>query len=167
MSKLVISLVLVSLCATATLQQDVDAYPGAVGLFPWYAFFQRDHGTWRSDACGGTIIAPNWIVTTSSCGSPDNVTTYRVLLGAVQWQDEENAEQIIETTLFYRHPLFHDQSGNRTNNIGLMELPTEIQFSPRVQAINLPWSYTDDSDFFAGQDLCIVAVLNQINANGM
>lgn len=164
MTKLLISLLLITLCVSVTLQQDVDAYPGAVGLFPWFAFYQREHGTWRSDACGGTIIAKNWIITTANCGSPANNTIYRILLGAVEWEDEENAEQIIETTLFYRHPLFHDHAGNRTNNVGLMELPTDIQFSPRIQAINLPWDYRDIS--FAGQDLFIVAALNQINENG-
>lgn len=170
MSKLVvISLLLVSLC-NLTLQQGEIAYPGALEQFPWFVLFHRvslpqlPQLALFLDACGGTIIAPTWIISTANCGSPSppNTTNYRILIGAVEWEDEVNAEQIIETTLFYRHPLFHDHSGNRTNNLGLMQLGTEIQFSARVQAINLPWNLIGDT--FAGQELFIVTVLNQ---NGM
>lgn len=166
MTKLVISLLLVALCATSTLQQnpDIDGHPGAAGVFPWFVFYQRVHGTWFSDACGGTILSSTWIITTANCGSPANNTIYRILFGAAQWEDESNAAQIIETTLFHRHPQFNDHAGNRTFNVGLMELPIEIEFSPIVRAINLPWDYTDLS--FAGETFFIVTAKNQVDENG-
>lgn len=166
MTKLVISLLLVTLCATITLQQDpdLDGIPGTVGLHPWFVFIRQRN--WFAESCGGTIIAPTWIITSANCRNSWNLTVYEVYLGAVNWRLSSTPEQIIQTTLFHSHPEFNDSPGNRSNSIGLLELPTEIQYSERVQPINLPWAYTDNT--FAGQDLYIVTVLFQyIGLNGM
>lgn len=162
--KLVITLLIVTLCASNTLQQntDTDGFQAPVGSFPWSAFIQQRN--WFQESCGGSVIAPNWVLTAASCKNANNNTVYRVFLGAVSWQYESLSEQILESNLFHLHPQFDGNSENRTNDIGLVELSTEIQFSPRVHAINLPWEYTDNS--FAGQVLYIVAAVNLISGTG-
>lgn len=165
MSKLVISLLLVTLCATITLQQntDTDGLPGTVGLFPWFVYIQQRN--WFAESCGGTIIAPTWVVSSADCRNDWDLTVYRVFIGAVNWQFDSASSQIIETNQFYNHPLYVDSEGNRTNNIALLELPTEIQFSLNVQPISLPWEYTSDS--FEGLGLWIVAAIEHFNDDGM
>lgn len=166
MAKIVITILLTIFCAAITHQQaaDITGYPATIGLFPWYVFYQRVHSTGFSDACGGTLISPIWVMTAANCKSPDETTVYRVLLGAVNWEIEEDVELVIDTTIFIQHPMFIDLPGSRTANLGLMELPVPVIFNPRINAINLPWEFTDNS--FTGQELFYTAVLNQINADG-
>lgn len=163
----IITLLLAVFCATLTNQQGVDitGYPANIGLFPWYVFYQRVHSTGFSDACGGTLISSTWVMTAANCGSPDNTTIYRVLLGAVNWQIEENVELVIDTTVFIQHPRFDDFPGFRTANLGLMQLPTPVTFNPRINAINLPWEFIGTT--FTGQELFYTAVLNQVTEDGI
>lgn len=165
MAKLIISLLLVTLCATITLQQntDTDGLPGTVGLFPWYVYIQQRN--WFAESCGGTIIAPTWIVSSADCRNDWNLTVYLVHIGEANWQWTSAPSQIIETTQFYNHPLYVNSEGNRTNNIALLELPTEILYSVNVQPIALPWEYSSDS--FEGLGLWIVTVIEHFNDNGM
>lgn len=166
MAKIIITLLLVIVCAAITHQQalDISGHPATIGLFPWYVFYQRVHPTGFSDGCGGTLISSTWVMTAANCGSPDNTTVYRVLLGAVNWQIEENVELVIDTTVFYQHPNFNDVAGAREANLGLIELPEQVIFNPRIRAINLPWEFTDRT--FTGQELFYTAALNQVNENG-
>lgn len=167
MVKILITLFLVVLCAAISHQQtDISGYPATIGLFPWYVFYQRVHPTgWFSDACGGSLISSTWIMTAANCGSPDNTTIYRVLLGAVHWEIEDNVELVIDTTIFIRHPNFIDVAGSRTANLGLIQLPIEVIFNPRINSINLPFEFYDST--FIGQELFFTAVLNQVNENGI
>lgn len=166
MAKIATALLLI-FCFAVTHQQvpDISGYPATIGLFPWYVFYQRVHSTGFSDACGGTLISSTWIMTAANCKSSDNTAVYRVFFGAVDWEDEENVELVIDTTIFIQHHNFKDFPGSRTANLGLMQLPVPVVFNPRINAINLPWEFVDKT--FTGQELFYTAVLNQVNEDGI
>lgn len=98
--------------------------------------------------CGGSLINENTVVTAAHC--LHNKKRAVVVLGAhdLMASNETGVErQIVNTTSFRIHPNFSLAYANL--DIALVLLPTPVNFSDSIQAVNLPSGYQVD-ELFAG-----------------
>lgn len=89
-------------------------------------------------------------MTEAFCGM--NPTSWHIYYGETNFTHSSDSEAIISTN-FVSHPLFNYPVAWFENNIGLIELPTNIEFSSDVRAITLPWESKNEQDinaFFVG-----------------
>merc|ERR1712168_1476569 len=80
-------------CGVTTVKQSrvVNGEKAQEGAWPWIASLQRGTGHF----CGGTLIAPNWILTASHCVSGIRSTYgYRVVMGAHNRANRESSQQV-------------------------------------------------------------------------
>lgn len=89
-------------------------------------------------------------MTEAYCGMASN--SYHLYFGHTDFS--EYPDPVI-SNIFISHPLFN-YPGWLEHNIALIQLPGHIQFTPRVQPINLPWKAVDETalhTFFVGTRL--------------
>lgn len=94
--------------------------------------------------CGGTIYNRRWIVTAAHCVESVSPLAFTVVTGAYKLSSggqEYKVEQLVV------HPAW--SSWNLSNDIGLIKLSSDIQFSDKVQALPLSSSYVQTEDAVA------------------
>ncbi|KAM9217773.1 chymotrypsin-C [Leptosomus discolor] len=109
-----------------------DARPHS---WPWQISLQYSSaGTWRH-TCGGTLIAPNWVLTAAHCISSSQ--TYRVVLG-IQLLSEENVEGAVAVDA--EKIIVHEKWNSFLviNDIALIKLAQEVEESETIQPACLP-----------------------------
>ena len=79
------------------------------GSYPWTAALLGSNG---SQFCGGSLIAPKWVVTAAHCSS----SAASVRVGSV---DRQSGGQVIRVIRRINHPQYSTQ-----NDIALLELET-------------------------------------------
>lgn len=116
-----------------------DAY---MGQFPWFSHIE---GYLESNilaiVCSGSIISSNWVMTEAFCGITSN--SFHLYFGNTNFSESLNSSEAIISNRFITHPLFQPSSWLE-NNIGLIQLPVNIEFSTDVRAITLPWNTFDE-----------------------
>jgi len=109
----------------------VNGLDAGHGEFPWqislrfapYSFYQRQH------ICGGTLIAPGWVLCAAHCfGGSKDPSKFRVRIGEWHKNDYDGTEKdfvvsnIIVHSMFNKpHPVEHD--------VALIKLATDVDFS--------------------------------------
>ncbi|XP_064424827.1 transmembrane protease serine 13 isoform X2 [Latimeria chalumnae] len=102
------------------------------GKWPWQTSLQYR----GSHVCGGTIIAPQWVVTASHCFPKDYAaypSKWRVYAGLIDLQLASNPGSVSKIIL-------HEKYESRTNDydIALIKLSSPLSFSSKVQPACLP-----------------------------
>ncbi|XP_034232033.1 brachyurin-like isoform X2 [Thrips palmi] len=109
----------------------IDGGDAAPFQFPWQAALLAEHRFF----CGGSIIAPTWILTAGHCVDP--LTEFHVVVGALTMpKGHEASRQRFKTNRRFLHPRYDVKFLD--NDIGMLQLPTSIEFNIFVQAVALP-----------------------------
>ncbi|XP_058674653.1 chymotrypsin-C-like [Ammospiza caudacuta] len=103
--------------------------------WPWQISLQYSRsGSW-SHTCGGTLIAPQWVLTAAHCISSSK--TYRVVLGK---QDLSEADEPGSVAVAVEKTIVHEKWNSILiiNDIALVKLAEEVQETDTVRAACLP-----------------------------
>uniref|UniRef100_A0A8B9SXF9 Peptidase S1 domain-containing protein n=1 Tax=Anas platyrhynchos TaxID=8839 RepID=A0A8B9SXF9_ANAPL len=112
-----------------------DAVPYS---WPWQISLQYERdGTFRH-TCGGTLIAPGWVMTAAHCIS--STLTYEVVLGEYDMSTAEGSEQRIPVASsdIFVHPKWRSSCVACGNDIALMKLRHNAVLNTQVQTGQLP-----------------------------
>ena len=74
------------------------------GAWPWQVGLHTAYGTFF---CGGSLIAPNWIVTAAHCLEGFKASQLRVRAGDLDREVNEGTEQEREVEKIIMHPKYH------------------------------------------------------------
>jgi secreted trypsin-like serine protease len=114
------------------------------GEFPWQAFLRIG-----SYICGGSLIAPQWVLTAAHCverddapGQPVPPSTVTVHLGKHNIRQIEASQQTKSVAQVIIHPSYNPNSGD--SDIALLRLTSAATLNSRVATIPLLVSPGDD-----------------------
>ncbi|XP_059751475.1 proproteinase E [Balaenoptera ricei] len=112
-----------------------DAVPYS---WPWQVSLQYEKKGTFYHTCGGSLIAPDWVVTAGHCISRS--LTYQVVLGEYDRSEKEGSEQVIPVNAgdLFVHPLWNSNCVSCGNDIALIKLSHSAQLGDKVQLARLP-----------------------------
>nr|AAL04113.2 protease [Homarus americanus] len=98
------------------------------GEYPWMVYHKQ--------GCGGTLIAPQWIVTAAHCyfGLSDP-TSFPLTLGKTDLSDNSQDSLVLTPKKVHIHENYNNN--NFKNDIALVELNEPVQFSSTIQPMCL------------------------------
>ena len=120
------------------------------GDWPWQV------GMYSSGSfiCGGTLIAPNWILTASHCvvsgRSVGSASSFEIVVGDLHRSVNDTTEQKHQVELVIAHPNYDGSSIN--NDIALMKLRTPVMMNDHVLTACLP----NKTDIIAVGSTCFI-----------
>ncbi|XP_056132466.1 proproteinase E-like isoform X2 [Lampris incognitus] len=140
-------------CGTPTFEPSVSRVVNGEDTrpysWPWQISLQYRSGPKYRHTCGGTLIAPNWVMTAGHCiGS----RTYRVVLGEYDFTKQENSEEIKSVERIIVHPSWNDNCVSCGNDIALIKLATPATLNDKVQPSCLP----ESGDVVVHNDSCYI-----------
>ncbi|XP_053064634.1 chymotrypsin-like elastase family member 3B isoform X2 [Acinonyx jubatus] len=144
MLRLLSSLLLVALasgCGRPSYQPSsrvVNGEDAAPYSWPWQVSLQYEKSGAFHHTCGGSLIAPDWVMTAGHCISSS--LTYQVVLGEYNRAEEEGSEQVIPINAgdLFVHPLWNPNCVACGNDIALIKLSRSAQLGGTVQLACLP-----------------------------
>ncbi|EDW94273.1 collagenase [Drosophila yakuba] len=121
---------------------------GRIEKFP-YQVMLIGKQLWRKRIlCGGTLLDRRWILTAGHCTM--GVTHYDVYLGTKSVEDvDQSGGLVLRSNKFIVHERFNPETA--ANDIALVKLPQDVEFTSRIQPASLPSRYRHDQ--FAGMSV--------------
>uniref|UniRef100_A0A2H8TX70 Notecarin-D2 n=1 Tax=Melanaphis sacchari TaxID=742174 RepID=A0A2H8TX70_9HEMI len=128
---------------------EYETVPWSVGL---YRQNNSHHDEYFELICGGTLIAPNLVVTAAQCyweeGNTDKIltnknNTYKVAVGKYTSDisiKENNFTQIIDVGLIYLKESYNGSSWYYADDLAIIVLYTQVTISDFVLPICIDWS---------------------------
>uniref|UniRef100_A0A672I1C9 Proproteinase E-like n=1 Tax=Salarias fasciatus TaxID=181472 RepID=A0A672I1C9_SALFA len=110
-----------------------DARPHS---WPWQISLQVKHGSRYHHTCGGTLIAPRWVLTAGHCIWPGDV--YRVVLGEHDMSRQEGTEQVRDVLRIVVHPSWDIDHVADGNDLALLKLDKSPVMNDSVALACLP-----------------------------
>ncbi|XP_025028920.1 chymotrypsin-like elastase family member 3B [Python bivittatus] len=106
--------------------------------WPWQVSLQYEKNGVFRHTCGGSLIAPNWVVTAAHCISRSR--TYKVVLGDYDLTVEEGPEQHIPLNPeeIFVHPRWNPSCVSCGNDIALLRLSHPAQLNDKVRLGCIP-----------------------------
>ncbi|KAM5248678.1 chymotrypsin-like elastase family member 3B [Ctenodactylus gundi] len=106
--------------------------------WPWQVSLQYEKDGAFYHTCGGSLIAPDWVLTAAHCIS--NSRTYQVVLGEYDRGVEEGPEQVIPVNAgdLFVHKGWNSICVACGNDIALVKLSRSAQLGDTVQLASLP-----------------------------
>ncbi|CAL1609595.1 unnamed protein product [Knipowitschia caucasica] len=110
-----------------------DAQPNS---WPWQISLQYRSGSSYFHTCGGTLIAPGWVMTAAHC--VDRPSTYRVVIGEHDLKKDSGKEQIKSVSKIHIHPNWNPSSVAQGWDIALLRLSSDATLNSDVKLGLLP-----------------------------
>ncbi|XP_004637686.1 proproteinase E [Octodon degus] len=112
-----------------------DAVPYS---WPWQVSLQYEKDGAFHHTCGGSLIAPNWVLTAGHCISTSR--TYQVVLGEYDRSVKEGPEQVIPINAgdLFVHKGWNSNCVSCGNDIALVKLSRSAELGDTVQLAQLP-----------------------------
>ncbi|KAJ6641141.1 Collagenase [Pseudolycoriella hygida] len=109
----------------------INGSPAIKNQFPWHVLLSatRPDNTRRN--CGGSLIAPNFVLTVASC--IETATTIKVDAGIISYY---NATETQNATLYRLHDAYDSSKG--LNDIAVIKLDKNFTYHDNVRPITLP-----------------------------
>ncbi|XP_042333786.1 proproteinase E-like isoform X2 [Sceloporus undulatus] len=113
----------------------VDAVPYS---WPWQISLQYESNGEFYHTCGGSLIAPGWVMTAGHCISRSR--HYKVVLGEYDRSKEEGSEQhiLVNSEDIHVHPGWNNNCVSCGDDVALIKLPHIAELSDKVQVGCLP-----------------------------
>ncbi|XP_029434959.1 proproteinase E-like [Rhinatrema bivittatum] len=101
--------------------------------WPWQISLQYESSGAFHHTCGGSLIAPNWVVTAGHCISSSR--QYQVVLGEYDRSTEEGPEQRIPINSgdIFVHPLWDSACLSCGNDVALIKLSRSAALNDKVK----------------------------------
>eukprot|EP00795_Rhopilema_esculentum_P012879 gene12879-3629_t len=131
-------------CGTTKVAQSrvIAGQNATKGAWPWQVGLYTKYGTLF---CGGSLIAPNWVVTAAHCLEGSKPADIKIKAGDHNTQLNEGTEQQVDVEKVISHPRYHvGQSADgcvyhRLNNdVGLLKLANPVILNDNVNTVCLP-----------------------------
>ncbi|WP_307867656.1 S1 family peptidase [Umezawaea beigongshangensis] len=113
----------------------VGGAPASIATHPWVVYLV-DAGGFQF--CGGTLIAPDEVLTAAHCAAGQRPGSLRVVAGREDKQSQQGA--VLEVTRIWVHPGF--VSADRGDDVALLTLGRETELTP------LPLAGPDDAALY-------------------
>ncbi|XP_072471658.1 proproteinase E-like [Notamacropus eugenii] len=144
MLKLLVTFLLVALasgCGTPTyshVSRVVNGEDAVPYSWPWQISLQYEKDGAYYHTCGGSLIAPDWVLTAAHC--INTLRTYQVVLGEYDRSTEEGEEQVIPVNSdgLFVHEKWNSNCVACGNDIALVKLSRSAQLNDKVQVACLP-----------------------------
>ncbi|KAE8625750.1 hypothetical protein XENTR_v10006382 [Xenopus tropicalis] len=104
------------------------------GECPWQALLMYN----EIFICGGTLIAPNWVITAAHCLKPLPENKLTVVLGEHRIGTPEGTEQESKVSKIIMHEHYYGSKTNNDNDIALLKLTTPVNYTDYVVPLCLP-----------------------------
>ncbi|XP_026259425.2 proproteinase E isoform X1 [Urocitellus parryii] len=136
-----------------------DAVPYS---WPWQVSLQYEKNGVFYHTCGGSLIAPDWVLTAGHCISSSR--TYRVVLGEYDQGVQEGPEQVIPINPgdLFVHPKWNSNCVACGNDIALVKLSRSAQLGDTVQLASLPPA----GDILPNGTPCYISGWGRLYTNG-
>ncbi|CAM4575547.1 chymotrypsin-like elastase family member 2A [Lepidochelys kempii] len=128
--------------------------------WPWQVSLQySSSGNWYH-TCGGTLIAPNWVMTAAHCISSS--LTYRVFLGKFNLKATEQGSIAASPEKIIVHEGWNPNRVANGNDIALIKLSQSVALSNQIQPACLPPA----NSLLASGVICYVTGWGRLYTNG-
>ncbi|XP_075462192.1 chymotrypsin-C-like [Ascaphus truei] len=149
-------------CGVPSNQPNVSRVVGGEDVnpnsWPWQISLQYSASSGWGHTCGGTLIAPNWVLTAAHCISSGRI--YRVVLGKHNLKEEEAGSVIISPEKIIVHENWN--SFLIVNDIALIKLAQAVEVTEAVQPSCLP----PNGVLLAQDSPCFVTGWGRLYTNG-
>ncbi|XP_053307626.1 chymotrypsin-like elastase family member 2A [Spea bombifrons] len=129
-----------SSCGVPTYQPSVSRVVNgeevAPHSWPWQVSLQYLYNGYWYHTCGGTLVAPNWVLTAGHCISSSY--TYRVQLGKHNLGQSESGQKTINVIKLINHSRWNPNNLAGGNDISLIKLQESVEYSDTIQPACLP-----------------------------
>ncbi|XP_033822058.1 elastase-1-like [Periophthalmus magnuspinnatus] len=135
-----------------------DAKPNS---WPWQISLQYQSGSNYYHTCGGTLIAPGWVMTAAHCVDSFG-RVYRVVLGEHDLRVNSGTEQIKPVKDIYIHPQWDSYRVSNGYDIALLRLSSDATLNAYVQLGTLP----PDGQILPHDNLCYITGWGRTSTGG-